>query len=71
MPNIGRRAFVAGSAAVLAARSWPASAQAYPVRPITFMIPFPRGGSTTAPAPIRRRAWCIGMADRAPNTRAS
>ena len=31
----------------------------------------PRGGSTTAVTPISRRAWCIGMADRAPNTRDS
>lgn len=31
----------------------------------------PRGGNTTAVTPISRRAWCIGMADRAPNTRAS
>ena len=31
----------------------------------------PRGGSTTAVTPINRRAWCIGIADRAPNTRDS
>ncbi|CNH58083.1 Uncharacterised protein [Mycobacterium tuberculosis] len=31
----------------------------------------PRGGSTTAVTPTCRRAWCIGMAERAPNTRAS
>ena len=31
----------------------------------------PRGGNTTAVTPINRRAWCIGMADRAPNTRDS
>ncbi|BCI88830.1 hypothetical protein NIIDMKKI_40360 [Mycobacterium kansasii] len=36
-------------------------------------IPYttPRGGNTTAVTPISRRAWCIGMAERAPNTRAS
>ena len=47
MPNIGRRAFVAGSAAALLARSGPASAADYPDRPITLIIPFPPGGSTT------------------------
>ncbi|SKY35646.1 Uncharacterised protein [Mycobacteroides abscessus subsp. abscessus] len=31
----------------------------------------PRGGSTTADAPTRRRAWCIGMAECAPNRRAA
>ena len=47
MPDIGRRAFVAGSAAALLARSGPASAADYPDRPITLIIPFPPGGSTT------------------------
>jgi len=47
MPNIGRRAFVAGSAAALLTRSGPAFAADYPDRPITLIIPFPPGGSTT------------------------
>ena len=47
MPNIGRRAFVAGSAAALLTRSGPVSAAEYPDRPITLIIPFPPGGSTT------------------------
>ena len=47
MPNIGRRAFVAGSAAAVLAPSTPASAADYPDRPITLIIPFPPGGSTT------------------------
>jgi tripartite-type tricarboxylate transporter receptor subunit TctC len=46
MPIIGRRAFVAGSAAALAARS-SAFADDYPSKPITLIIPFPPGGSTT------------------------
>jgi tripartite-type tricarboxylate transporter receptor subunit TctC len=46
MNGIGRRAFVAGSAAMLAVTG-KASAQDYPSRPITFIIPFPPGGSTT------------------------
>ena len=47
MPNIGRRAFVAGSAAALLAPSSRAFAADYPDRPITLIIPFPPGGSTT------------------------
>ncbi len=47
MPIIGRREFLAGSTAAMFARVSPASAQDYPTRPITFMIPFPPGGSTT------------------------
>ncbi len=47
MPNIGRRAFVAGSASALLAKAIPASAQDFPARPITLIIPFPPGGSTT------------------------
>ena len=47
MNGIGRRAFVAGSAAAMLAAIGKASAQDYPTRPITFIIPFPPGGSTT------------------------
>ena len=47
MPKIGRRAFVGGSAAALFAKAIPASAQEFPARPITLIIPFPPGGSTT------------------------
>jgi tripartite-type tricarboxylate transporter receptor subunit TctC len=47
MPNIGRRAFVAGSAAATLAQSMPALAVEYPERPITLIVPFPPGGSTT------------------------
>jgi tripartite-type tricarboxylate transporter receptor subunit TctC len=47
MPHIGRRAFVAGTAAAVLARSVPASAQSFPTRPVTLIIPFPPGGSTT------------------------
>ena len=46
MPNIGRRVFVAGAAAVVLART-SASADDYPARPVTLIIPFPPGGSTT------------------------
>jgi len=46
MNGIGRRAFVAGSAALLAAGG-KARAEDYPARPVTFIIPFPPGGSTT------------------------
>jgi tripartite-type tricarboxylate transporter receptor subunit TctC len=47
MNGIGRRAFVAGSAAAVFAATGKAFAQDYPSRPITFIIPFPPGGSTT------------------------
>ena len=47
MPKISRRAFVGGSAAALFAKAIPASAQEFPARPITLIIPFPPGGSTT------------------------
>ncbi len=46
MARIGRRTFMVGAATVFA-RSLPAWAQDYPTRPVTFMIPFPPGGSTT------------------------
>src|SRR6267154_736075 len=47
MPNIGRRAFVTGSTATVLASSTRAFAADYPDRPITLIIPFPPGGSTT------------------------
>src|SRR3954452_9524804 len=47
MPKIGRRAFVAGSAAALLTRTGPAFAAEYPDRPITLIIPFPLRGSPT------------------------
>jgi tripartite-type tricarboxylate transporter receptor subunit TctC len=47
MNGIGRRAFVVGSAAAMLAAIGEASAQDYPTRPVTFIIPFPPGGSTT------------------------
>src|SRR6266571_6825408 len=47
MNGIGRRTFVAGSAAAMLAAIGKASAEDYPLRPVTFIIPFPPGGSTT------------------------
>src|SRR5262245_24172301 len=47
MDRIGRRAFVAGSAAALLAAGGGAHAEDYPSRPANFIIPFPPGGSTT------------------------
>ncbi len=47
MARIGRRAFVAGSAAAMLAKSMSASAAEYPDRPVTLIIPCPPGGSTT------------------------
>jgi tripartite-type tricarboxylate transporter receptor subunit TctC len=46
MPLIGRRAFMAGTAASILTRTG-ASADDYPSRPVTLIIPFPPGGSTT------------------------
>ena len=46
MPLIGRRAFMAGAAASILTRTG-ASADDYPTRPVTLIIPFPPGGSTT------------------------
>ena len=45
MPIIGRRAFVAGTAAAAVARTIPAFADDYPNRPITLVIPLPPGGT--------------------------
>jgi hypothetical protein len=42
--NMQRRGFVAGAAALAAAR--PAQAQAYPTRPIEMIVAFPAGGGT-------------------------
>ena len=47
MPLIGRRAFVGGTAAAVFAKTIPAFGEDYPTRPITLIIPFPPGGSTT------------------------
>lgn len=46
MPIVGRRAFVAGTAATLVS-SIPSFGDDYPSRPVTLIIPFPPGGSTT------------------------
>jgi len=46
MPLIGRRAFMAGTAASILTRTG-AIADDYPSRPVTLIIPFPPGGSTT------------------------
>jgi tripartite-type tricarboxylate transporter receptor subunit TctC len=46
MPIIGRRAFMAGTAATALAGTG-ASADDYPSKPISLIIPFPPGGSTT------------------------
>ena len=55
MPIITRRAFAASSAAVAAATAIglkPASAQAYPARPVTVIVPWGAGGGTDATARI-------------------
>lgn len=47
MSSITRRQFgVAGLGAALVAASRPASAQAWPTRPVTIVVPWPAGGST-------------------------
>ena len=45
MPLIGRRTFMAGAAAAALSRT--SAADDYPSRPVTLIIPFPPGGSTT------------------------
>jgi tripartite-type tricarboxylate transporter receptor subunit TctC len=46
MQMIARRNFVAGAAALVAS-TVSARAQSYPTRPVTFVVPFPPGGSMT------------------------
>ena len=50
MNTISRRRFIAASSAALAAAALPARAQAYPTKPVKFIVPFPPGGpvDTTA-----------------------
>jgi tripartite-type tricarboxylate transporter receptor subunit TctC len=45
-PNPRRRLLQAGGAAALLAATGQATAQAFPTRPITLIVPFPAGGST-------------------------
>lgn len=55
MPKITRRAFAASTAAAAAAIGLglrPASAQAYPARPVTVIVPWGAGGGTDATARI-------------------
>src|SRR5213083_3162073 len=57
MPNITRRAFAASTAAAAAAAVAglglkPDSAQAYPARPVTVIVPWGAGGGTDATARI-------------------
>ena len=55
MPNITRRAFAASTAATAAVAGLglkPASAQAYPSRPVTVIVPWGAGGGTDATARI-------------------
>src|ERR1044072_4867238 len=55
MPNITRRAFAASTAAAATVAGLglkPASAQAYPSRPVTVIVPWGAGGGTDATARI-------------------
>src|SRR5215472_7549131 len=55
MSNITRRAFAASTAAAAAVAGLglkPASAQAYPARPVTLIVPWGAGGGTDATARI-------------------
>src|SRR3954451_1706708 len=55
MPKITRRAFAASTAAVAATAGLglkPASAQAFPSRPVTVIVPWGAGGGTDATARI-------------------
>src|ERR1044072_1819558 len=55
MPNITRRAFAASTAAAATVAGLglkPASAQAYPARPVTVIVPWGAGGGTDATARI-------------------
>ena len=55
MPRITRRAFAASSAAAAAVAGFgfkPASAQTYPARPVTVIVPWGAGGGTDATARI-------------------
>src|SRR5678815_2949941 len=52
MTRSSRRALLAGAIAALAATALPATAQNYPARPITLIVPWGAGGGTDATARI-------------------